>query len=88
MPPVRPLAEFHRDARYAGDLHRADLAWARHAAEMGLSAKEIRASIMEARDLTKKGSDRGQSEYAERRRNATQAERVGRYALRGATGTR
>jgi hypothetical protein len=24
-PPLRPLAEFHSDARYAGDLHRADM---------------------------------------------------------------
>ncbi len=37
-PPLRPLDEFHRDPRYGGDLHRADMAWARHAAAMGLSA--------------------------------------------------
>jgi hypothetical protein len=66
IPPLRPLDEFHGDARYAGDLHRADMAWARHAAEMGLSASEIRAAIMEARDLAKKGSDRRQREYAHR----------------------
>jgi hypothetical protein len=65
-PPLRPLAEFHSDARYAGDLHRADMAWARHAAEMGLSASEIQAAIMEARDLAKKGDDRRQREYAQR----------------------
>jgi hypothetical protein len=34
--PLRPLEEFHSDPRYGGDLHRADLAWARHAAAMGL----------------------------------------------------
>jgi hypothetical protein len=33
---------------------------------MGLSASEIRAAIMEARDLAKKGSDRRQREYAQR----------------------
>jgi hypothetical protein len=65
-PPLRLLAEFHNDPRYGGDLHRADLAWARHAAAMGLSAYEIRAAIMEARDLAKKGSIRRQREYAER----------------------
>ena len=65
-PPLRPLAEFHGDPRYAGDLHRADLAWARHAAGMGLSATEIHAAIMGARDLAKKGSIRRQREYAER----------------------
>ena len=66
LPPIRPLAEFHSDPRYGGDLHRADLAWARHAAAMGLSASEIRATIMEARDLAKKGSIKRQREYAER----------------------
>jgi hypothetical protein len=60
---MRPLDEFHRDPRYAGDLHRADMARARHAAAMGLSAGEIRA---EARDLAKKGSAKRQHEYAER----------------------
>jgi hypothetical protein len=65
-PPLRTLTEFHRDPRFAGDLHRADLAWARHAAAMGLSAREIRAAILEARDLAKKGTLRRQREYAER----------------------
>jgi hypothetical protein len=66
LPPLRSLAEFHNDPRYRGDLHRADLAWARHAAATGLSASEIRTAIMEARDLAKKGSARRQREYAER----------------------
>ncbi len=66
-PPLKPLDEFHRDPRYAGDLHRGGhMAWARHAAAMGLSAGEIRAAIMQARDLGKKGSVRRQREYAER----------------------
>ena len=60
QPPLRPLAEFHSDARYDGDLHRADMAWARHAASLGLSAGEIRAEIMQVRDLAKKGSVRRQ----------------------------
>jgi RepB DNA-primase from phage plasmid len=66
LPPLRPLADFHSDPCYGGDLHRADMAWARHAAGMGLSASEIRAAIMEARDLAKKGSAKRQREYAER----------------------
>jgi hypothetical protein len=66
LPPLKPLAEFHSDARYGGDLHRADLAWARHAANMGLSASEIRATIRDGRDLAKKGSAKRQREYAER----------------------
>jgi hypothetical protein len=66
LTPLRPLAEFHCDPRYGGDLHRADMAWARHAAGMGLSASEIRVEIMRARDLSKKGSEKRQREYAER----------------------
>jgi len=66
MPPLRSLAEFHNDPRYGGDLHRADLAWARQAASMGLSNNEIRAAIMAARDLAKKGGARRQRAYAER----------------------
>jgi hypothetical protein len=42
------------------------MAWARHAAEMRLSASEIQAAIMEARDLVKKGGERRQREYAHR----------------------
>lgn len=64
--PLRALEEFHRDPRYAGDLHRADMAWARHAADMGLSANEISAEIMRTRDLSKKGNLKRQREYAER----------------------
>jgi hypothetical protein len=63
---LRSLAEFHRDPRYAGDLHRADMAWARHAAAIGLSATEIRAEIMRVRDLSKKGNLKRRREYAER----------------------
>jgi hypothetical protein len=66
LPPLRALADFHRDPRYGCDLHRADLAWGRHAAAMGLSASEIRAAIMAARDLSKKGDLRRQHEYADR----------------------
>jgi hypothetical protein len=57
------LAEFHIDARYDGDLHRADMAWTRHAAAMGLSDSESQAAIMEARDLAKKRSAERQREY-------------------------
>ncbi|MGO9057658.1 MAG: DNA-primase RepB domain-containing protein [Candidatus Binataceae bacterium] len=63
---LRSPAEFHWDSRYAGDLHRTDMAWARHAAAMGLSAAELRAELMRARDLSKKGNLKRQREYAER----------------------
>jgi hypothetical protein len=65
-PPLRPLAEFHGDPCFGGDLHRADMAWARYAASMGLSASEIRTEILQSRDLAKKGSAKRQHEYAER----------------------
>ena len=74
LPPLRSLAEFHSDPCYGGDLHRADMAWARHAAGMGLSASEIRAEIMQPRDLAKKGSVKRQREYAERGKAVRQAE--------------
>jgi hypothetical protein len=63
---LRPLAEFHADPRYGGDLHRADMAWALHAASRGLSEEEIETEILHARDLSKKGGLRRQMEYARR----------------------
>jgi hypothetical protein len=63
---IRPIAKFHENPRYRGDLHRADMAWALHAASRGLSRDEIRREIFHARDLSKKGGRRRQSQYAER----------------------
>ena len=65
-PELRPLEEFHGDARYGGDLHRADMAWAKHAAGHGLTADKIRDTILGARDLLHKGGPKRQREYAER----------------------
>jgi hypothetical protein len=62
----RSLLDFHHDPRYAGDLHRADMAWAASAALRGLSADEIRATLLAGRDLAKKGSVARQLAYAER----------------------
>ncbi|MGB6194351.1 MAG: hypothetical protein WBF42_17935 [Terracidiphilus sp.] len=42
------------------------MAWAHHASEMGLSAGQIRAAIMQTRNLSKKGGLKRQPEYAER----------------------
>jgi len=63
---VRPLAEFHRNPRYEGDLHRADIAWALHAARRGLPEPQIRGEILQARDLSKQGRIQRQFSYAER----------------------
>jgi hypothetical protein len=64
--PLRLLTEFHVDPRYDGDLHRADLAWALHAASRGLSEQQIKDEILHARDLSKKGCVERQVGYAER----------------------
>ena len=64
--PVRLLTEFHADPTYDGDLHRADLAWALHAASRGLSEQQIRDKILHIRNLSKKGSIQRQFNYAER----------------------
>jgi hypothetical protein len=67
--PVQSLTEFHHSARYAGDLHRADMAWALHAASRGLSEQQIRDEILHCRDLSKKGRIQRQLNYAERTAN-------------------
>ena len=67
--PIRSLPEFHREARYDGDLHRAEMAWALHAASRGLSEQQIRDEILHCRDLSKKGRIQRQLNYAERTAN-------------------
>jgi hypothetical protein len=64
--PVQSLTKFHHSAHYAGDLHRADMAWALHAARRGLSEQQIRDEILVARDLSKKGGRKRQLDYAKR----------------------
>ncbi len=63
---VRSLSDFHADPRYSGDLHRADMAWALHAASRGLQEQLIRDEILHARDLSKKGGSERQLNYARR----------------------
>jgi hypothetical protein len=63
---VKPLREFHTDPIYAGDLHRADMAWAKHAAGCGLTLEQIKTELLDGRDLGKKGNRKRQVEYAER----------------------
>jgi hypothetical protein len=63
---VRPLTEFQMDPQYDWDLHRADMAWALHAATRGLSEQQIRDEILHARDLSKKGGLERQFNYARR----------------------
>jgi hypothetical protein len=63
---VKPLKEFHSDPIYGGDLHRADMAWSKHAAGCGLTLEQIRNELFNGRDLSKKGNRKRQLEYAER----------------------
>ena len=63
---VKPLREFHNDPIYAGDLHRADMAWAKHAAGCSLTLEQIKTELLDGRDLGKKGSRKRQLEYSER----------------------
>jgi hypothetical protein len=63
---IRPLTRFYDDSRYAGDMHRADMAWAVHAASRGLSEEQIRTEILNGRDLSKKGRIQRQIDYAQR----------------------
>jgi hypothetical protein len=63
---VKLLREFHSDPIYGGDLHRADMAWAKHAAGCGLTLEQIRDELFNGRDLSKKGNHKRQLEYAER----------------------
>ena len=51
---------------YAGDLHRADLAWAKHAAGNGLTFEQIKDQLLNGRDLGKKGRCKRQLEYVTR----------------------
>jgi hypothetical protein len=61
---IRPIVVFHRNLRYAGDLHRADMAWALYAATHGLSIESICSAILRARDLSKKGRHGRAVDYA------------------------
>jgi DNA primase RepB-like protein len=63
---VKSLEEFHADPMYARDLHRADLAWAKHAAGYGLTFEEITDKLLNGRDLSKKGSRKRQLEHVTR----------------------
>ena len=63
---VQDIAVFHERAKYEGDLHRADFAWAIHALSRGWSEQRVEETILHARDLRHKGSRREQEKYAHR----------------------
>jgi len=63
---VKEIVVFHESAKYEGDLHRADFAWAIHALSSGWSEQRVEETILRARDLGHKGSRREQKKYAHR----------------------
>jgi hypothetical protein len=63
---VRALNDFYADPLYGGDLHRADMAWAKHAAGCGLMLEQIMHELLNGRDLSKKGNQKRRIEYVER----------------------
>ena len=76
---VRPLCGFSRGSAVRGDLHRADMAWALHAASRGLSEQQIRDEILQcSRSFKKRRIQRGSSDYAQR--TAIKAITIGRAA--------
>jgi hypothetical protein len=63
---IKSLKDFRNHPIYAGDLHRAGMAWAKHAAGCGLTVEQIKDELLIGHDLSKKGSRKRQLEYAER----------------------
>jgi len=69
LPPqgqIPTIGSFHRNPRYAGDLHRADMAFAAYAATHGAPPDWVERQILSARDLSKKGHPARQLAYAHR----------------------
>jgi len=54
---IRPIADFHNDPQYGGDLHRADMAWANHSKPWNLTARNSSGDPSCSRPL-KKGQGR------------------------------
>ncbi len=63
--PERSIADFRNAPTYAGDYHRADLAYATYALSRGLSDDQVEAAIR-TRDLSHKGGATRQTDYIER----------------------
>jgi hypothetical protein len=60
------LSSYSVPPAYGGDLHRADMAWAKHAVGCGLILEQIKDDLLNGRDLSKKGNRKRQLQYAER----------------------
>lgn len=62
---TKTIADFRNAPLYAGDYHRADLAFATYALSRGMDVDDVASEIM-TRDLSHKGNDRRQRDYIER----------------------
>ena len=62
---ILPIHRFWEDARYGGDLNRADLAWAVHALARGAAPAVVEQGLL-SRDLAHKGNEQRQRGYATR----------------------
>jgi hypothetical protein len=63
--PLKSIAAFRADSRYAGDGTRIDLAYAIYAFSHGLDSETV-TTALRSRDLTHKGTERRQKDYVER----------------------
>ena len=61
---IKPLKMFQADPIYGGGLHRADMAWAIHAASCGLTTEQIKDELLNGRDLRKRVISNGRSNTA------------------------
>ncbi len=59
------IESFHRNSKYRGDLHRADLAFAIYALSRNMDELEIEEQLLR-RDLNKKGNQSRQADYVKR----------------------
>ncbi|MCS4309488.1 hypothetical protein M2404_003860 [Rheinheimera pacifica] len=64
-PLIKSISDYHLSVEFAGDLHRADMAYAINALKLGVDVSIVRSEIL-SRNLSKKGSIRRQVEYANR----------------------
>ena len=63
---TKTIDDFHSNAKYEGDMHRADIGFAVYALSHGMPESDLFDCLINARDLDKKGSAKCQWQYVER----------------------
>ncbi|MCP5002541.1 MAG: hypothetical protein GY941_01115 [Planctomycetes bacterium] len=66
LPISKTVEDFYNNPRYDYDCHRADLAFCVYAINRGMNQSELFDLLLRARDLSKKGNVKRQSQYVER----------------------